>query len=135
MVMRIGHAFESTGGRWEPGSTTAAATRIACRLMAIASSMSSGQTLSILIYHRVLTEADPYDPSTPDAALFESLMRLVATHYKVFPLDEAFARLHSRSLPTGALAITFDDGYADNLTVAVPILRKLGMTATFFVAT
>ncbi|MCK7493591.1 MAG: polysaccharide deacetylase family protein [Comamonadaceae bacterium] len=44
-------------------------------------------------------------------------------------------RLGEGTLPARALAITFDDGYADNHDVALPILRRHGLNATFFVAT
>ncbi len=62
-------------------------------------------------------------------------MRWVQRHFNVIPLDEAIARLQSRTLPARSLAITFDDGYADNQQIAAPILRKLGLPATFFIAT
>ena len=43
--------------------------------------------------------------------------------------------LYGGRIPARALAITFDDGYADNEEVAAPILHRLGLTATFFVST
>jgi len=49
--------------------------------------------------------------------------------------DTAVEQLFAGKLPERALAITFDDGYRDNLTVAVPVLKKYDMPATFFITT
>jgi peptidoglycan/xylan/chitin deacetylase (PgdA/CDA1 family) len=98
-------------------------------------SMLGRPRLSILIFHRVLPRPDPLQPGEPDAAQFSALMRWVAASYRVLPLLEATRRLGDGTLPSNAACITFDDGYADNLTVATPILTRHRMTATFFVAT
>lgn len=91
--------------------------------------------LSTLIYHRVLPRPDPLFPDLPEAAQFEAQMRWVRDWFNVLPLAEAVDRLQRGTLPERALAITFDDGYADNEELAAPILRRLGLAATFFVAT
>ncbi|MCX7902363.1 MAG: polysaccharide deacetylase family protein [Burkholderiaceae bacterium] len=91
--------------------------------------------LSILIFHRVLAERDPLLADIPDAVAFENWMRWVRDWFNVIPLAEAAERLQRGALPARALAITFDDGYSDNVQVAAPILRRLGLPATFFVAT
>jgi peptidoglycan/xylan/chitin deacetylase (PgdA/CDA1 family) len=91
--------------------------------------------LSIMIFHRVLAEADPLSPDEPDAATFELRMRWVRQWFNVLPLRDAVRRLYDGTLPSRALSITFDDGYADNEAIAAPVLRRLGMTATFFVST
>jgi peptidoglycan/xylan/chitin deacetylase (PgdA/CDA1 family) len=62
-------------------------------------------------------------------------MAALARVFNVLPLDEALDRLAAGSLPARAAAVTFDDGYADNHDVALPILREFGLPATFFVAT
>ena len=91
--------------------------------------------LSIMIFHRVLPEPDPLFPGDPDRERFDTLCGWLAAWYNVLPLDEAVQRLRQRSLPERALAITFDDGYADNHDIAMPVLRAHGLCATFFIAT
>lgn len=93
------------------------------------------QRLTILIYHRVLPEQDPLRPGEIDAVRFERQMQFLARHLNILPLREAASRLQARTLPHRACCITFDDGYADNLTVALPILEKYRLPATVFVAT
>ena len=91
--------------------------------------------LSILIFHRVLAQRDPVLDWDLDAGDFERRMRWLKSWFNIVPLDEAVTRLAQGSLPARAAAITFDDGYADNFTVALPILQRLGVSATFFIAT
>lgn len=93
------------------------------------------QTLTILIFHRVLPAFDPLRPGEAVAATFDLRMQFIARHFAVLPLHEAVARLQRGSLPPRACCITFDDGYADNLTVALPILQRYRLPATVFVAT
>ena len=91
--------------------------------------------LSILIFHRVLARRDAIMNWDRDALEFERAIAWLKAWFNVLPLDEAIVRLRDRSLPACAAAITFDDGYADNCTVAMPILQSHGLTATFFIAT
>lgn len=91
--------------------------------------------LTILIFHRVRATQDELYPNEVHAASFLERMRIVQAWFNVIPLEEAVTRLASGALPARALSITFDDGYADNCTVALPILQQLGLHATFFVAT
>jgi peptidoglycan/xylan/chitin deacetylase (PgdA/CDA1 family) len=91
--------------------------------------------LSTLIFHRVLDRPDPLFPEEIDAARFDTLCRWLRGWFNVLPLDEAVQRLAAGTLPARAAAITFDDGYEDNHRVAVPILERHGLNATFFVST
>ena len=93
-----------------------------------------GGRLSIFIFHRVLAQADPLRPDEPDAERFDRIVGFIARYFHVLPLSQAASRLAAGTLPAAAACITFDDGYADNLTVAAPVLRRHGATATFFIA-
>ena len=90
--------------------------------------------LSILIYRRVLAQPDPLFPDTLDAARFALHLRQLRRWCHVLPLSQAVRRLQERSLPSRAVCITFDGGYADHAGVALPLLQRHGMAATFFVA-
>jgi len=115
---------------WQESAAASAA-----RAMAWAAAATRGPRLSTLIFHRVLRQQDPIFPLELEAVRFERLMRIVARAFHVLPLHEAVARLARDELPARALTISFDDGYADNHDVALPILHRLGLPATVFVAT
>ena len=102
--------------------------------LSFASPAGSRGRLSILIFHRVLPQPDPLFPDLPDAGDFEARMRWVRSWFNVLPLTRAIDMLYAGTIPSRALAITFDDGYADNEELAAPILKRLGMSATFFVS-
>lgn len=90
--------------------------------------------LSILIYHRVLPRQDPLLPGLPDVRRFDRQMALLKRFFSVLGPAEALQGLQQQRLPPRAAIITFDDGYADNATHALPILQKHGLPATFFIA-
>ncbi|HKS56444.1 MAG TPA: polysaccharide deacetylase family protein [Steroidobacteraceae bacterium] len=92
-------------------------------------------SLLVLIYHRVFERRDQLLADEPDAATFAAHMDAVASTFNVLPLSEAAERLQRGALPSRAACITFDDGYANNLTVAAPILAQRELPATVFIAT
>ncbi|MDR3454006.1 MAG: polysaccharide deacetylase family protein [Rhodoferax sp.] len=91
--------------------------------------------LSALIFHRVLPTPDPLFPDEMDARRFTEICGWLKSWFNVLPLDQAVTRLKAGTLPARAACITFDDGYADNFQMAMPILQQHRLTATFFVAT
>jgi peptidoglycan/xylan/chitin deacetylase (PgdA/CDA1 family) len=104
-------------------------------LLSLRSPAGPNARLSVLIFHRVLTEPDALFPEEIHARRFDELCGWLAAWFNVLPLDQAVARLKDGTLPARAACITFDDGYADNYSVAMPILQRHGLTATFFIAT
>ncbi len=79
----------------------------------------------VLVYHGTLAG---------QAAELERQFRYLARDFQIVPFGEIVARLPQGAPALGRrVAITFDDGLRNNLTVAYPILRRLGIPATFFV--
>lgn len=105
------------------------------RAFAVMSPAGRRARLSVVVFHRVHAEGDPLLPDEPDARRFDDVCRWLKTWFCVLPLDQAARQLRLGTLPERALSITFDDGYADNHDVALPILQRHGLTATFFIAT
>ena len=91
--------------------------------------------LSILIFHRVAAAPDALLQGEMDALHFDRILGWVGRGFQVLPLADALQRLTSGTLAPRAAAITFDDGYLDNHSVALPLLQRHGMPATFFIAT
>jgi peptidoglycan/xylan/chitin deacetylase (PgdA/CDA1 family) len=91
-------------------------------------------SLAILIFHRVLPRQDPLLPDEPDARRFAAVLDLLQAEFRVLPLREAVHHLASSSLPSRSVSITFDDGYANNCEVALPLLAERQLPATVFVA-
>ena len=89
----------------------------------------------VLCYHRVVDCSERRKAGlTVDegitAATFEAQIRFMLSHFQPIQASDAL-----QGEPDGhpRFAVTFDDGYADNHDVAAPILRRLGVPATFYV--
>ncbi len=91
--------------------------------------------LSVLFFHRVFAAQDPMLAGEPDAVWFDNMLGWMQAQFNLLPLEEAVARWQEGTLPPAAAAISFDDGYRDNLEVAAPLLARRGIPATFFIAT
>ena len=95
--------------------------------------------LAVFTYHRIAHPAEtpyygPVCSATPET--FAEQLRAIQNHYRVAGLDEVIAIAASGFSINEPLAlITFDDGYRDNFEAAFPILKSLGLTATFFLPT
>jgi peptidoglycan/xylan/chitin deacetylase (PgdA/CDA1 family) len=88
----------------------------------------------VLVYHRVGEgRLDPWR-LTVDPEIFAGQMETLARDWSPLSLAELVEGFGRRRLPERAVAVTFDDGYADNLEVAAPILLEQGIPATLFVA-
>lgn len=84
----------------------------------------------VLLYHSVSESRDFFAVSPKD---FERQMSFLKKHFRVVPLSRAFEHAAGDPVRENSVAITFDDGYKDFATTALPILRVYGFPSTVFV--
>ena len=88
---------------------------------------------SILVYHTISSPAEPLAGEIDiSRERFERQLQWLSRWHQVVRLDETLGDLSGGSR-AGGVAITFDDGFRDNLTVALPLLEKFHLPITLFV--
>lgn len=96
-------------------------------------------SLLILNYHRVGDpRLTPYDPGTYSCSAeeFDWQVTWLKQRFPILNLHQAVDIVHGRATPAKtSILLTFDDGYRDNYDEAFPVLRKHGVSATFFLPT
>jgi peptidoglycan/xylan/chitin deacetylase (PgdA/CDA1 family) len=96
--------------------------------------------LTVLLYHRVLPDRRQeftLDRAVVDSdpACFDRHMEFVASSCTPIDLAQLLAFLHGEAkLPDNPVMVTFDDGYLDNREYALPVLRRYGIRALFFIS-
>jgi peptidoglycan/xylan/chitin deacetylase (PgdA/CDA1 family) len=104
------------------------------RLDRLAAPWLSGRGVIFTLHHVCTGSAQPFEPNrileiTP--GFLDRVIRLVrADGYEIVPLGEVPARLAGEGPPF--VVLTFDDGYRDNLTEALPVLRRQGAPFTLY---
>jgi peptidoglycan/xylan/chitin deacetylase (PgdA/CDA1 family) len=91
---------------------------------------------AILGYHgigRSSRREDPFLLSVTPARFRLQLETMLAAGFRFMTVAELAAAAAGRTPPPGLAAVSFDDGMRNNLTVALPILRELGIPATVYV--
>ena len=90
-----------------------------------------GRPVMVLMYHRVNDIVDsPAAHLTVSVSDFEKQLQYFTTKYQILGLRDDW-----RNLKKTGIVLTFDDGYADNYTKALPLLEKYNIPATFFITT
>ncbi len=84
----------------------------------------------VLTYHRVATLSSDPEMLAVTPVNFRAQMRHLKENVSLVRFGEDWTKA-----PKPAVAVTFDDGYADNAIAALPILEEIGVPATFFVST
>ena len=88
----------------------------------------------ILLYHRVADVKDDPLLLSVSKSNFRDQVEWLSGKLRIVPLYEMVERIIKGKSLKGLVSITFDDGYSDNFYNALPILSRISIPATFFVA-
>ena len=90
----------------------------------------------VLFGHRVVPISDrPFFQDSIELYRLEKYLRYLMARYRLISLEEACELLETGQDPKNVAALTFDDGFRDNLTLLAPLLHRFGVPATIFVST
>ncbi|MCC6997332.1 MAG: polysaccharide deacetylase family protein [Deltaproteobacteria bacterium] len=93
----------------------------------------AGTRALVLCYHRVVDDIVGPDPAmVVTASTLQRQLEAVGRAYAFVPMDDLAAALQRGGPKRPSCAVTFDDGYQDNLTRALPVLRAVGAPATVY---
>jgi len=93
----------------------------------------------ILTYHSIQDRPEQYANTIGcdcihATSIFEWQMEFIARRFSAVNMDDIWRFLKGeKNLPPRAVAVTFDDGFKDNVRVAAPILNRFGIPGTFYV--
>ena len=91
--------------------------------------------IPILMYHSICADYPDNSLMVAPELFNEQMAWLNDNGFTTMSLEEVYEAFETGKVPVKPVAITFDDGYADNYTEAYPILKEYGMKATFFIIT
>jgi peptidoglycan/xylan/chitin deacetylase (PgdA/CDA1 family) len=96
---------------------------------------NSPKKFCIVNFHGVRkTNTDTFNNRHISANEFEKIIRYLKNNFNIIPLKEIFeAHRNKTKTAKKTIALTFDDGYKNNFDIALPILRKYNLPATFFI--
>ena len=89
----------------------------------------------ILMYHRITDDPLDFWDIAVSPARFDEHLDVLRRTRRPLPLDNFVRDLRAGSLPANAVALTFDDGYVDNLLAAKPRLAAADVPATVYITT